>query len=266
MTAVENASARVQIRARTLRTDRWWVQPALTGAVLTVFLIYTVIRVFMRKWYWVDSYGYLTPLYSPCLSTSCAPGASHFGQPFGDFPIVIPITILTLVIVMGFRVTCYYYRKVQYRSFLLSPPGCAVKEPGKTYKGESRFPFILQNSHRYFFYIASLLALVNTYDAVHSFFPKYGGFGFGIGSLLMVAMVASLWLYTLSCHACRHVMGGKLKHFSKHPVRYRMWGMVSKLNHKHMQFAWISLLLVMATDIYIMSVSAGWISDLRIIN
>ena len=266
MTAVENAPARAQIRARTLRTDRWWVQPVGTGLVLTIFLIYTVIRVWMREWYWVDQYNYLTPLYSPCVSTSCAPGSSHFGQWFGDFPIVIPITIITLVIVMGFRVTCYYYRKVQYRSFLFSPPGCAVQEPAKSYKGESKFPFILQNAHRYFFYIASVLALVNTYDAVHAFFPKYGGFGFGLGSLLMLAMVVSLWLYTLSCHACRHVIGGKLKHFSKHPVRYRFWGVVSTLNHKHMQWAWTSLLLVMATDIYIMSVSAGWISDLRIIN
>ena len=31
-----------------------------------------------------------------------------------------------------------------------------------------------------------------------------------------------LWGYTLSCHSCRHVTGGRLKHFSKHPMRYRL--------------------------------------------
>ena len=34
---------------------------------------------------------------------------------------------------------------------------------------------------------------------------------------------------------------------------------------KHMQFAWTSLVHVTLTDFYIMAVSAGWISDLRIV-
>ncbi|MGZ3748560.1 MAG: hypothetical protein ACXVCD_14580, partial [Pseudobdellovibrionaceae bacterium] len=32
---------------------------------------------------------------------------------------------------------------------------------------------------------------------------------------------ALLWLYSLSCHACRHAVGGRINHFSKHPIRYR---------------------------------------------
>ncbi len=32
-----------------------------------------------------------------------------------------------------------------------------------------------------------------------------------------------------------------------------------------MQFAWASLVSVTLTDVYIMAVSAGWISDLRIV-
>lgn len=260
------AAGRASIERRTLRTDRWWLQPAATGILLTIFLIYTIIRVWMRQYYWVDQYHYLTPLYSPCISTSCLPGSDHLGHWFGAFPFWLPVTIITLVIVMGFRVTCYYYRKVQYRSFMFSPAACAVPEPAKKYRGESKFPFILQNSHRFFFYIASLLAILNTYDMVLAFLPRDGGFGFGIGSILMLAMVVALWLYTLSCHACRHVMGGKLKHFSKHPVRYKMWSFVSRLNHLHMQFAWASLLLVMATDLYIMAVAAGWITEFRFVN
>jgi len=75
-----------------------------------------------------------------------------------------------------------------------------------------------------------------------------------------------LWLYTLSCHACRHIVGGRLKNFSKHPLRYRYWTFVSKLNPKHGTFAMISLFTVILTDAYIMGVSADWFSDLRFIN
>jgi len=82
----------------------------------------------------------------------------------------------------------------------------------------------------------------------------------------MVVNVVMLALYSLSCHACRHVVGGRLKHFSKHPVRYQLWTVVSKLNPKHGNFAMASLFTVILTDFYIMSLSAGWISDLRFIN
>ena len=75
--------------------------------------------------------------------------------------------------------------------------------------------------------------------------------------------VVLLWAYTLSCHSCRHIVGGRLKHFSKHPVRYRAWTLVSKLNAKHMQLAWISLGTLVVTDSYIMAVAAGAITDLR---
>ena len=53
-----------------------------------------------------------------------------------------------------FRLTCYYYRKAYYRSFWLSPPACAVPDGHKKYTGETRFPLIFQNLHRYFFYAA----------------------------------------------------------------------------------------------------------------
>ena len=32
----------------------------------------------------------------------------------------------------------------------LSPPACAVAEPHRHYTGETRFPLILQNAHRFF--------------------------------------------------------------------------------------------------------------------
>jgi len=75
---------------------------------------------------------------------------------------------------------------------------------------------------------------------------------------------ALLWLYSLSCHSCRHVVGGRLKHFSKHPIRYRAWTVVSRLNARHMQLAWASLVFVALTDLYVRLVAAGTISDLRL--
>ena len=57
----------------------------------------------------------------------------------------------------------------------------------------------------------------------------------GLGTLLMLVNVVLIWLYTLSCHSCRHIVGGRLRHFSKHPVRYRLWTWVSKLNASHAQ-------------------------------
>jgi hypothetical protein len=58
-------------------------------------------------------------------------------------------------------------------------------------------------------------------------------------------------------------MGGRLKHFSKHPVRYKAWGFVSKLNTRHMQLAWVSLFGVAIADLYVLLVSSGTFSDPR---
>jgi hypothetical protein len=118
-------------------------------------------------------------VFSPCLSTECAPGASHFGTFLPKLPVLIPLPLLVFSILLGFRATCYYYRKACYRSFWLSPPACAVPDGHRRYTGERHFPLILQNSHRYFFYLASLLLLINTFDAVMAFSPRRGGFGFG---------------------------------------------------------------------------------------
>jgi len=69
-----------------------------------------------------------------------------------------------------------------------------------------------------------------------------------------------LWAYTASCHSCRSLIGGRLNHFSKHPVRYKLWGYVSKLNTRHMGLAWTTLATLALTDFYVMAVSAGWFS------
>ena len=72
-----------------------------------------------------------------------------------------------------------------------------------------------------------------------------------------------IWAYTLSCHSCRHIIGGRLKHFSKHPVRYRLWGWVGKLNARHMQLAWASLISVAPRRLLRRALAAGAFDDPR---
>src|SRR5688572_26454508 len=195
-----NAPGRARIVQRTLRTDSWRRPPLTVAAILGFFVVYTLIRIFMNKWYFVADYHYLTPVYSPCISQSCPDAASDFGQPLGKFPTGLPLAIFIFPILAGFRTTCYYYRKAGYRSLWASPQACAVPEPHKKYSGETRFPLIFMNSHRYFLWLASILLLVNIYDVAKAF-SGHGGFRIGLGTLIMLVNVALLAGYSLSCHA-----------------------------------------------------------------
>jgi hypothetical protein len=255
-----NTPGRALLAAKTLRTDNWRRAPALTGAGLLLFVVYGGVRAFQNAYYY--SSPYISPFYSPCITTGCVPEASDFGQPISWWP--LSPALIILIFPLGFRLTCYYYRKAYYRSFWFSPAACAVAEPHRKYTGETRFPLIFQNVHRYAFYAAGIISLINTWDAIRAF-QSPSGFGFGLGNIILVGNVVMLWLYTLSCHSCRHIAGGRLKHFSKHPLRYRFWTFVSKLNTRHMQLAWITLGTLALTDFYVMAVSADWFNDLRFI-
>ena len=85
----------------------------------------------------------------------------------------------------------------------------------------------------------------------------------GLGTVLMWTNVILIWIYTLSCHSCRNIVGGRLRHFSKHPVRYKLWTWVSKINPHHAKFAWYSLFSVALVDLYIYLLATGTITDLR---
>jgi hypothetical protein len=85
----------------------------------------------------------------------------------------------------------------------------------------------------------------------------------GLGTLVLVTNAVMLSLYTLSCHSCRHIIGGRLKHFSKHPIRFKAWGWVSALNRRHMELAWVSLVVVALADLYVRLVASGTIHDPR---
>ena len=262
----DTGAGRAAIAARTLRTDRWWFPPAIQAAGLMAWVAYAVSRTAMKDNYWVEQYSYLTPFYSPCTSTACIPEAAHFGAFMPDFWFIPAYAVFSLPFLLLFRLTCYYYRKAYYRAFWLSPPACAVAEPHQKYTGETRFPLLGQNLHRYFFYAAVIISLINTYDAILALRTADGEFGFGLGNIILFVNVILLWAYTASCHSCRSIIGGKLNHFSQHPVRYRAWGIVSKLNGRHMLLAWVTLGTLAITDFYIWGLAAEWYSDPRIIN
>jgi hypothetical protein len=120
---------------------------------------------------------------------------------------------------LGFRLTCYYYRKAYYRSFFLAPPACVVAGLSRgRYRGETRFPFILMNVHRFFFYVATIVLGFLWYDAVRAFFFRGADgslhVGVGVGSLIMLANVVPLSLFTFGCNSLRHLVGGKLDCFT----------------------------------------------------
>ncbi len=255
-------ASRAAIPARHLRRDRWWLTPAATAAGLLAFVAYSTWRAFAGADYYAAPY--VSPFYSPCLAENCVPmkGGADW-ELVGSWWQLSP-ALLVLIFPLGFRLTCYYYRKAYYRGFWASPPACAVPEPHATYSGETRFPLILQNVHRYFFYFAVLVAGVLTYDAILGFRDANGAWGhMGLGTLVLLANIALIWAYTLSCHSCRHIVGGRLRNFSKHPVRYRMWGWVSALNARHMQLAWASLVSVAVADLYVYLVASGAFDDPR---
>ena len=256
-----SSPGRAQVREKTLRQDNWWVYPLLTFLGFTAFVVYSTWRAFSGDNYY--STPYLSPFYSPCLATACVDGSSDLGQPVGDWWRLSPALII-LVFPLGFRLTCYYYRKAYYRSFWLSPPACAVAEPHGKYTGETRLPLILQNIHRYFWVAAVLVGAVLTFDTILAFRNEDGEWGhMGLGTLIFLANITFIWLYTLGCHSCRHIVGGRLRHFSKHPVRYKMWGFVSKLNAKHGAYAWLSLFSVAIADLYVYLLATDTINDLR---
>src|SRR4051812_10046444 len=253
------APRRAAVTARTLRTDRWWLQPLLTVLALVAFIIYSTFRAFQNAHYFAEPY--ISPFFSPCLTTACE--GDTFPKLFTG-PDWISPALYILIFPLGFRLTCYYYRKAYYRSFWLSPPACAVAEPHTRYTGETRFPLVFQNVHRWFFYLGLIFNTILTYDALLGFRDPQGNWGhMGLGTLVLLANAVLLWAYSLSCHSCRHAIGGRLTHFSQHPMRYKAWTFVSKLNARHARFAWISLIGVALTDLYVRSVASGAITDLR---
>jgi len=233
------------------RRDAWWVELVPVILVLGAFSIYATWRAFENNYY---EWGpYLSPFYSPLIKPSWWP---------------LSPALLILGGPLGFRATCYYYRKAYYRAFFLDPPACAVGE-GRShrYRGETAFPLVLQNLHRYFLYLALLFLIILWYDAFHAFWFN-GRFGIGVGSVVLLVNIVLLSLYTISCHSLRHLAGGRVDCFSCVAfggARHGAWKRLTFLNERHMLFAWLSLFSVGLADLYIRLVASGTIHDLRLL-
>jgi hypothetical protein len=246
----------------TSRRDWWWVSPLVVVVALSAFGIYSLYAILVNADYEYTGGGayYISPFYSPNVETL--------------FGIDVPFSAALLVAWMplGLRLTCYYYRKAYYRSFFLAPPACAVAGPRrKRYRGESSFPLVLQNVHRYFLYLAIVVLGFLWYDAIRAFFFTTSGggheFGIGLGSLVLLVNVCFLTAFTFGCNSLRHLVGGRLDCFTcsaRARMRYKGWRGVSVLNLRHMEWAWVSLTTVALADLYIRLAASGVFHDPRI--
>lgn len=251
--ATAPASVSAPPTVRTDRVDNWWAGPLFTFCALSAFVVYSTFRIIWCFWH--KDYEFaslLSPFFSPKI---VLPG----------FEWVSP-AVLILWAPGGFRLTCYYYRKAYYRAFFQDPVACAVGESRKSYCGETKFPFILQNIHRYFLYVALIFNVVLWIDAIKAFIWS-DGFHMSVGSLVLTANAFLLMCYSLSCHSLRHIVGGKIDCFAKAALgkcRYLTWKGASWMNERHMMWAWSSLFVVGFADLYVWMVASGHWTDLRI--
>jgi hypothetical protein len=247
---------------KTGRQDAWWAGPLATAIGLGGFVIYSTFRAAYNADFQLGhgtsvrpEHAYLlSPFYSPLLV-------------FPWLPAWLSPAFLILWAPGGFRVTCYYYRKAYYRAFFLDPVACSVGESRHAYAGETKL-LLFQNIHRYFLYLALLFLVVLAIDVVHScrWPTEEGGFAFGIslGTLVLLANVVLLSLYTVSCHSLRHLVGGNVDCFScvaLGQARYKLWEGASVLNKNHMLWAWLSLVMVAFADFYVWMAASGRIDD-----
>jgi len=235
----------------------WWVEPVTIVAVLSAFGLYSLAIVILLPGQYEE---YLSPFYSPPV-----------GRPEW-LPGFITAPMFVLWIPLGFRATCYYYRKAYFRAFFWDPPACSAgeqqREPrsAENYRGE-RAVFVLNNVHRYFLYASIMIVAFLLYDAVLTFFPD-GSFGVKVGSIIWVVNVVLLTLYTVSCHSVRHLIGGNRNCYTcvrGSGARLKAYNGVSRLNMSHPLWAWLSLGSLLLADVYLRLIAAGVIPDLTII-
>jgi hypothetical protein len=227
----------------------WWAPPLVTVVVLGGFTVYGV---------WTALVGGLST-WGPDLSPFWSPRVPGAGP--------VPAAVWILPIPLAFRATSYY-RKANYRSSFWDPPACTVGElRHRGYRGETRFPLILNNLHRFAMYLATIVLLFLWADVVVSL--RYAGAWYlGIGTAVMALNVVLLTGYTASCHSLRHLVGGGVNCFSAVALgglRHRLWRGVSRLNQQHPSYAWLSLASVVATDVYIRLLQHGVLTDPHVV-
>lgn len=231
----------------TNRSDLWWLSSTL--ALLGLILGFGYLG-----WAALQGANYeFAPYTSPVYSAPFVPSWWPFSPAF-----------LLIWIPAGFRLTCYYGRKVYYRSVFADPVNVAVDEPYRhDYKGESSFPFILANLHRYFLYFALLLVLIHWTEFFMSLFLD-GSFYLGLGTLILLLDTLALTFYVFGCHSLRHIFSAKSGKFSGcdgcPKKQYHAWKKISALNQFHNLWFWVSLFSICVADLYIRLLASGAIS------
>jgi hypothetical protein len=308
MAQVTTAPVRQHGFGQTSRRDDWWLGPVLTFLGLTAFIVYGTWAAWEGDCYEIRQTPgakpfhlegnqpvapYLSPFYAPLIYDPN--GQSPHAWIKGDIrpswlPGWFPFSAGFLILAFPglFRFTCYYYRKAYYRAFWMDPPACAVGEPRKGYLGENHLPLLLQNSHRYWMYIACLFLLLLWWDALYALFwwpvvvhgvPTGSHHpGIGLGTVIMLVNVVLLTGFTLGCNSVRHLVGGRLNNFACYtcpvaggvPVEQKRagffaWRISSWFNEHHMEWAWLSLFIVGFTDFYIRFCSLGLWHDPHIV-
>jgi hypothetical protein len=255
LTPLKPAGTARQGFGATSRLDDWAIEPLIIAFGFGAFILYSLFSSLV--WGPVfgvgyEAHGYLSPFFSPLIRPDWLP--SWFSP-----------AILILWIPLGFRTTCYYYRRAYYRAYFADPPACAVGEPTvhRRYRMETAFPFILQNLHRFFLYLA-FIPLAFLWLDVFLSLREAGAWRIGLGTVILTVNVILLSGYSLSCHSFRHLVGGKLDCFSCTAMtrnRYRLWRRVTSMNIFHNRWAWASLVSVAVADLYVRLLAIGVLTD-----
>jgi hypothetical protein len=188
--------------------------------------------------------GYIDPFYAPTV-------------------LVVPIAGL-------FRLTCYAYRKDYHKHLFRHPNSCTLSIRGDStmrgYSGETKL-FRIENLHRYFVYAGIAILPFFYYDFMISL--MYGGiFSLRLGSVLLLLNAVLITLWISSCHAIRHLAGGRTDCYGcafAGRQRKSLFNKQSFLNAHHELFAWLSLLVIIGIDLYLRGLSAGLPLDLNIL-
>jgi hypothetical protein len=255
---------------KTDRTDDWWKGPAAMAAYLGIMVVYSTWRGMMEADFWIfeefgRSAGHQTMWIESEGSHVLSPLFSPLVIPRGDgLGSMVPLELawmspamFILIFPIGFRATCYYYRKAYYRAFMQQPTGCAVSKPWDEYSGETGL-LLVQNLHRYFMYVALIYLPILSYDVwmsvnFHSA-ANVHSYGVSVGSMMLLVNLILLTGYCFGCHAFRHLVGGGANEWTANPMsrlKYRMWRFSTLFNENHRDWALYSLFWVMIADFYI---------------
>ena len=97
---------------------------------------------------------------------------------------------------------------------------------------EAAFPFILQNLHRIFLYLAFIPLFFLWLDAFVALHPD-GAWRLGLGNVILFVNIVLLTGFSLSCNSLRHLVGGRLDCFSctaRTRTQYSLWQRLTGLN------------------------------------